>query len=256
MTITMNDSHMVSICQVEEFTKGAALITFEGKSRQEKCAWIEATLARFHYRALKRREKTTLKNYAMQITGYSDAQITRLIAKKKKVGKIMATSTKRHCFTTTYTTDDIALLAATDTAHSRLSGPATKAIFKRMYEVFKDTRFVRLKNISVAHLYNLRGKRQYQSNTAFFEKTKPVKIAIGTRRKPDPRGNPGYIRIDTVHQGDLDKQKGGVSHQLRGFSNPMGDYRMHRKDIREFFGAAFGGFDCSVSFPYRGIPLG
>ncbi len=28
------------------------------------------------------------------------------------------------------------------------------------------------------------------------------------RRKPKPNGQPGYIRIDTVHQGDQDKQKG------------------------------------------------
>jgi len=33
-------------------------------------------------------------------------------------------------------------------------------------------------------------------------------VPIGTRRKPDPQGEPGYLRVDTVHQGDLDKQKG------------------------------------------------
>jgi transposase InsO family protein len=33
-------------------------------------------------------------------------------------------------------------------------------------------------------------------------------IAIGERKKPEPNGEPGYIRIDTVHQGDLDKCKG------------------------------------------------
>ena len=27
---------------------------------------------------------------------------------------------------------------------------------------------------------------------------------IGERRKPDPRGRPGYLRVDTVHQGDTD----------------------------------------------------
>ena len=33
-------------------------------------------------------------------------------------------------------------------------------------------------------------------------------MAIGERRKPHPEGKPGYLRIDTVHQGDQDKQKG------------------------------------------------
>ena len=31
---------------------------------------------------------------------------------------------------------------------------------------------------------------------------------IGIRKKPTPLGIPGYIRVDSVHQGDLDKEKG------------------------------------------------
>ena len=33
-------------------------------------------------------------------------------------------------------------------------------------------------------------------------------IPIGERRKPVMHGMPGYLRIDTVHQGDLDGVKG------------------------------------------------
>jgi len=33
-------------------------------------------------------------------------------------------------------------------------------------------------------------------------------VNIGERRKPVPHGKPGFIRIDTVHQGDLDGVKG------------------------------------------------
>ena len=40
------------------------------------------------------------------------------------------------------------------------------------------------------------------------EKTRPRVSRIGERRKPWPNGQPGYIRIDTVHQGDWDGQKG------------------------------------------------
>jgi hypothetical protein len=35
-----------------------------------------------------------------------------------------------------------------------------------------------------------------------------VKVSIGERRRPDPQGRPGYLRIDTVHQGDLEGIKG------------------------------------------------
>ena len=33
-------------------------------------------------------------------------------------------------------------------------------------------------------------------------------VKIGERAKPEPGGSPGYIRIDTIHQGDLNGQKG------------------------------------------------
>ena len=33
-------------------------------------------------------------------------------------------------------------------------------------------------------------------------------VHIGERRKPRPQGQPGYLRIDSVHQGDLDGIKG------------------------------------------------
>ena len=33
-------------------------------------------------------------------------------------------------------------------------------------------------------------------------------MPIGERRKPNPQGQPGFVRVDTVHQGDLDGIKG------------------------------------------------
>ena len=47
-----------------------------------------------------------------------------------------------------------------------------------------------------------------KSATICYQKTKPVQVNIGERRRPDPQGRPGYLRIDTVHQGDLDGAKG------------------------------------------------
>lgn len=199
---------MVSITQIKEFIKVAKDIEFCGASRKEKYAWIEEVLLRFRYFRLRKKEKSALKKYMMQMTGFSDAQLTRLIAKRKKTGKISADSTTKHKFEKTYTTEDVALLIETDKAHGRLSGQATKRILERMYEVFHNDKFQRLKNISVAHIYNLRGTRQYLSRTKFFTKTKPTSVKIGERRKPDPEGKPGYLRVDTVHQGDMDKEKG------------------------------------------------
>lgn len=206
----MNDSHIESIAQVKAFIKGAeeAKISFQGKSREEKYCWIKQTLNKFRYFRLKKKEKSILRKFIMKMTGYSKSQLTRLIADKKESGVIVVKTSAKHHFPQKYTTDDVALLIETDKAHSRLSGPATKKIFARMHEIFKDPRFAALKNISVAHIYNLREKRQYLSQTYFFEKTKPTAVSIGERRRPDPQGKPGFIRVDTVHQGDLDKEKG------------------------------------------------
>jgi hypothetical protein len=142
------------------------------------------------------------------MTGFSDSQMTRLIADKLKYGKIGLRIGSRSCFPRTYTPADIELLAETDNLHERLSGPATKKLFQRAYEVYGDARFVRLEGISVAHLYNLRGSKPYKLRSLIISKTRPVKVNIGIRRKPQPRGQPGYLRVDTVHQGDRDKEKG------------------------------------------------
>ncbi len=41
-----------------------------------------------------------------------------------------------------------------------------------------------------------------------YQRTRPTAGSIGERRKPDTQGRPGYLRIDTVHQGDRDGVKG------------------------------------------------
>lgn len=199
---------MLSIAQLKEFTKVSRPIEFQAQSREEKYQWIETILNRFKYFGLKKRDRTTIKEYLLTMTGFSDAQITRLIAKKKKVGKILINQSKRHKFNRTYTPEDVALLIETDKAHEKLSGPATKRILAREYLEYGKETFKRIKDISVAHIYNFRKTRQYISLVRFFTRTKPTKVNIGERRKPDPQGQPGYLRVDTVHQGDLDKEKG------------------------------------------------
>lgn len=209
MTIYMNDSHLTSIEELKRFGEGTKGVEFEGATRREKYAWLENTLRRFGYRKLKRKEKTIVKQYGTKVTGYSDAQLTRLIGQWRRTGRLSdRTVGKRHRFSTIYTASDVALLATTDLAHNRLSGPATKKILEREYGVYGKGGYIRLKNISVSHLYNLRGRKQYTSKTKFFTKTKPTGVPIGERRKPEPYGKPGFLRVDTVHQGDKEGEKG------------------------------------------------
>lgn len=199
---------MTSIAQLRAFGKFAKGIAFEASSQKEKYEWIATVLNRFQYRRLGKLDKSTVKTYIQKMTGFSRSQLTRLIKKKKKYGVIVASTKNRHQFNTIYTVEDVARLADTDLAHNRLSGPATKRIFERAVTVFGDQQFVRLKNISIAHLYTLRGRRQYTSKTKYFTKTQSTTVPIGERRKPNPQGKPGFLRVDTVHQGDLEYEKG------------------------------------------------
>jgi hypothetical protein len=102
---------------------------------------------------------------------------------------------------------DIELLAAVDEAHETLSGPATQKIQERELYEFHDERYKRLAGLSVAQLYRLRKSRTYRQRRVAYQPTRPTQ-AIGERRRPDPRGRPGYLRVDTVHQGDRDGIKG------------------------------------------------
>jgi transposase InsO family protein len=208
MTIDMDDSQITDLAGIRKFLKGTVGLKLKGLSREGKYAWLDRALHRFGYFKLRKKAKALVKLYAKRLTGYSDAQITRLIACKRRHGSIAVVRPARHCFSRRYRPEDIALLAETDNLHYRLSGPATKALFRRAYAVYGDLRFLRLKDISVAHLYNLRAAKTYHRHALVLAKTQPVKRDIGTRKKPSPEGRPGYLRVDTVHQGDRDKAKG------------------------------------------------
>ena len=103
---------------------------------------------------------------------------------------------------------DIALLIKTDNLHERMSGPAIKEILEREYMVFGKEEYKNISKISESHIYNLRKTRQYVSHSLTVRKTNPIKIPIGKRMKPENSGLPGFLRVDTVHQGEMDKEKG------------------------------------------------
>ena len=137
------------------------------------------------------------------MTGYSQSQTTRLIARWNKTTKLAVKDYVHHSFNGTYTRDDCILLAHVDEMHNVLSGPATRKIMEREYVIYGKPEFERLAGISVSHIYNLRKTFLYHQHVAVFTKTKGPKNTLGIRRKPEPNGCPGHIRIDSVHQGDL-----------------------------------------------------
>ena len=208
MNITMTDSRLSNFNQLKTFLTGSKEISFASlNSKREKYNWIKKILVRFDFRNLAKKERGVVGKYVKKISGYSDSQMTRLIKRYFK-GKLIWRTYNRNIFPTKYTPHDIALLNITDNAHSCLNGWSTKKILVREFKEFKKQDYENIKDISVAHIYNLRSTRQYKSHALTFTKTQAVKRNIGERRKPTPNGAPGYIRVDTVHQGDLEEKKG------------------------------------------------
>ena len=144
----------------------------------------------------------------MKMTGYSDGAVDKLIARKKKFGKIFVKERTQNTFQKFYQGEDIELLAEVSNVTLNQNGYALKEMCKSMYLDFSDLRFEKLSKISISHLYNLKKTNIYEHKSLFYTKTNPVERNIGVRAKPQPYGKPGYLRIDSVHQGDLDKKKG------------------------------------------------
>ena len=203
----MNDETLDSPGAIKSFLVGTSNLKLSVPKAQ-RYAWIARTLKSTRYLFLSKKEKTTVREYMERATGYSRAQLTRLIEQYRTSRWIGKKVVVRNKFSRQYTRDDILLLANTDVAHQTLSGAVTKRLFERAYEIYHDESYKRLSKISVAHIDNLRKSSTYQCNRRHFIKTQRSAVNIGERRKPQPEGRPGFIRIDTVHQGDQDKQKG------------------------------------------------
>ncbi len=208
MRLIMNDGQLQTVEQVRQFLEGSEVVGFRGLTAKEKYCWIEEVLIRFSYPGLERAEKGVIRRYLQKVTGYSRSQVSRLISEYNQTGRLKKTKYRRHRFPRKYASSEIRLLARTDELHGYLSGPGTKKIMEREYEVYGHAEFGNISRISIAHLYNVRRSNIYRGITRRYSKTKPVVSRIGERVRPDPKGQPGYIRIDTVHQGDLNGQKG------------------------------------------------
>jgi hypothetical protein len=202
----MNDEQLQTLEQVKEFIEGSQPIEFRGLNTRDKYGWTEEVLKRFRYQKHKKDGKGLIKRYLLKVTGYSRAQLTRLIGLYQQSGKIQPARYHRHRFPQRYNAADVALLAKTDELHGWLSGPATKKILERENAVYGHYEYASIAAISVAQIYNLRRSQRYGGKR--YVHTKPVVSKIGERVKPQSLGQPGFVRIDTVHQGDREGRKG------------------------------------------------
>jgi len=205
----MKVEELQTIEQLRDLLAGMQPVAFSVISdKSTRYKWIKGELVRFQYLTLPRQHKGVVIRYLMKLSGYSRQQITRLIGQYHRTGQLKPRQRTVAGFKKRFTNKDIRLLAAMDELHETPCGQAIKKLCERAHRVFHEDQYANLASISVSHLYNLRKSVTYSRKRRHFEKTQAHRSVIGERRKPQANGQPGYIRVDTVHQGDLDKMKG------------------------------------------------
>ena len=210
MIVTLKTSKTLTLDQIRAFLDGSQLFELQIPDREQAYAFIADTLKGLHYRRLNKPAKGLVRRFLAKVSGFSRQHLTRLIAQHAALGRIEDRRQKPPArpFARRYTPADILALAELDALHGTLSGPATKKLCERAFRVFGDARYERLATISNGHLYHLRQSKPYRRQRVAVGKTRPRPVNIGERRKPRPHGQPGFLRVDSVHQGDLDGIKG------------------------------------------------
>ena len=211
MTICMQNLERLNLAEMKEFVTSHRHVSCSVAERAPLYGFLEQVLKAQHYRRLSKGQKGIVRSFLAKVTNLSRAQMTRLIQRWVQAHRIQPKPAQRPKFPRRYTPDDIATLAAVDAAHEDLSGPAVRHLCRRGWEVYGDEKFQRLALISASHIYNLRRSGVYRKLRVCVQHTHSRQVSIGERRQPDPQGRPGYLRVDTVHQGQQDG-KPGVYH--------------------------------------------
>ena len=209
MNLKLDIERLRTIDEVRDFMAGSEPVDFHLTERRGAYEFVTRALRRLGYGALTKADKGVVRRFVAKVAGLSRAQSTRLIAQYQRSGHIVNRRWgATRAFERRYTAGDIRLLAEVDETLGGLCGPTTRRVMRRQHEVFGDRRFERLAGLSNSHLYRLRQSTTYRRRRNPTTKTKSTQVSIGERRKPHPQGRPGFLRVDSVHQGDRDGNKG------------------------------------------------
>ena len=150
MRIRMENLEALAPDRIVDFLEGSAEIEFSGQSRAERYAWLQTALIEQQYFSLSKKQRGAVRALLSKVAGLSMPQITRLIRCYRQNGEIRAQGGTRRRFPVKYTLEDLELLIEVDRAHQRLSGPATRRILEREWQVFGKRDYARLAEITRA----------------------------------------------------------------------------------------------------------
>ena len=210
----MDETRLKTIRDIKDFLGACSVVQFSPCGDDaDRYAHISRVLKRLDYPRLGKADKGVVLRYLQLTSDYSRQQLTRLVASWHSNRLATTPLVKRYtaprtAYARKYSAADVALLVEMDRANEDVCGPAIAHLLRRAFHEYGDPRYERLAGLSPSHLYNLRKSVGYQAQRTSFTKTQSSCNPIGVRRAPRPNGRAGYVRVDTVHQGDLDGVKG------------------------------------------------
>ena len=89
MIVTLKAERIRTMEQVAAFVEASGPVDFHPTVRTGAHEFVARTLSRLGYCALDRPSKTLVKRFLAKTTGYSRAQLTRLIRQHRKTGRVM-----------------------------------------------------------------------------------------------------------------------------------------------------------------------
>src|ERR1035437_2359217 len=135
MQIRMKNTEALTRERIDDFLNASTEIDFAGQGRREVYEWIVATLVEQEYFTLRKKQRGTVRGLLSKLSGLSMPQITRLIRRYHADGELPVQSSPRQRFPVKYTGKDLELLIEVDRAHQQLSGPATRRIVEREWQI-------------------------------------------------------------------------------------------------------------------------
>ena len=202
MVIDMEEARLHTLAQVREFLDGATEIAFR-IPKVERYSFVGRVLMRFGYAAAGRVGKGVPLRYLALLTGLSRQQVTRLVRRYCQEGTLSTRpGPPQHGFRLRFTRHGRGLAGRHGRAAWHRVRPGHQDIEGTDRPAVRECALRATGGISVSHLYNLWGRTPSQRPRRHWTQTRSTGVPIGQRRAPQPNGVPGYIRIDSVHQGD------------------------------------------------------
>ena len=208
MHIIMQKVECLTLEQMREFLAASEELVFTLSGRGEIYNLVERTLGRQQYLGLPKKDKGVVRHYLSKLSGTqsaADHSPDSAVSPKRRGAAAAAAAAafphplhaRRHRLAGSGRRGARRALGPGGAAHSvagilRLPQGGLSAAGLDLF---------------LPHL-QLAARAAYRQHHVHHTKTRARAVSIGERRKPDHRGRPGYLRVDTVHQGDTSTRRG------------------------------------------------